>query len=685
MIKMFSYLLMPLFLVSCVKSQTPVTDDFSPAIPGGVINGSSSINPVTKLVAVKSGVNEISLTWANPRGYDFLNYEIKVYRLACDVNKDSGCALNENYELTPMAYKITTPLFKGMSAKDSGLNPSVFYSFFVCIFLDSKQGPCQKISIQPDAQAVNTSYTITSKFWELVSMITGESLTNQIGVQVPLNIYTIDSGVTELASAQNSTITTANSDKVVKVTGRLSSAKGGTLLFYPDTKNNRVIIYSRLTMQCDPITMSNGIYSNCIAASSMMPLQPINILGQPDQRSSKSCKEHERDKTPYLGGFFVNTTVDDSGKAVSTYDKCMSSPTSVFADEANDKLLVTDSGNNRILVYGKIPAEQGCDPNISGYISNKVACSATGVIGKKSLTDLSDYSFFSTNSGPSYGDKTLNNPIDIKVYDDDLYILDSGNHRLIKIYKYSSPYEYNCTSDSWDTPNCRFSSVLGQKNLLSRDKFNDLNLNNFDVRLGSYGELTSNINFLRNHFSYPSSFKFTSDGKLLIAANEDFEKIDSEYTLALKGRILVFEATAITKSKPDCTESNFDDDTLGLCFAKVLLGQSDYKKIPRYRSGGDYLQSVPYGLGFISSVEQSNSGLIAVSPQNNSLYIYSSYTDQLRYDVRIDNPNGSLDQQGRPLPTLKQISSIIIDGASRRAVVSDVGASRLFDINLANQ
>jgi hypothetical protein len=142
-----------------------------------------------------------------------------------------------------------------------------------------------------------------------------------------------------------------------------SAFSDGTDLYVTDDSNMRVLIYR-------PLPVADG------AAASV-------VLGQ--------------------GGSFTTNTWDGTGATADSIDD----PSSVWVDSG--RLIVTDSGNNRVLVWNRVPQAQ---------------TPADLVLGQPDFTTTTD-----NTGGPSAA--SIHYPTGATVYKGGLYVADRENHRVL--------------------------------------------------------------------------------------------------------------------------------------------------------------------------------------------------------------------------------------------------------------
>ena len=152
-----------------------------------------------------------------------------------------------------------------------------------------------------------------------------------------------------------------------------SVSTDGTRLFITDTLNNRVLIYNRIPTQ-------NGAPADVVLGqpnfegSRALPTA-ANTLSSPmsattdGQRLIISDLGNNRiliyDRIPTQSGASANVVV---GQQDFTSNGAGNTPTSTnfprFAYGDGQRLLVVDSGNNRILIYNQVPTANGTEPNV---------------------------------------------------------------------------------------------------------------------------------------------------------------------------------------------------------------------------------------------------------------------------------------------------------------------------------
>lgn len=169
-------------------------------------------------------------------------------------------------------------------------------------------------------------------------------------------------------------------------------------IFVADKDNHRILIWKK-------IPFSNGWNADV-------------VLGQADM------DEREPNR-----GEFTNVTLDS-----------LSFPTGVFFDKESEKIFVVDQGNNRVLIWNKMPSENGTPADL--------------VLGQK------DFYSRQVNRGSGEGRAAVDGlyfPTDVVFGKKGLFISDTGNHRVL-CWK-ELPTENGQPADL----------VIGQKNFVNNE------------------------------------------------------------------------------------------------------------------------------------------------------------------------------------------------------------------------
>jgi hypothetical protein len=356
-----------------------------PQVPGGTTGG--AVLPPTGFAAQPQAAGDIALSWANPALYSTLTYQAMIFRLECDPSTSTACLAPDPGSLASqtlsMVYSGT-----GSSYDDASVQAGLVYTYWAFIAYGGSYSP----SLAATATAIATPSQLTTvtraNFWQSFSASIGTPRPQSGGSPPPPSLMLLGkSAVGELGMG-----------------GKAALGASGALLFYADTSNNRVVIMERQTAYGCAVTqrLAGSQLAACLSGSVGEPFSPVNVLGQPSQSSSLSCQDHasycaaSQTQAACAADGFCSWAAAGAGSCAFTgFDKCMTAPAGALVDGTN--LIVSDSGNDRILVYSgaALPnAFSACDTNPFGQQNVYVAynCAATSVIGKKSLSDFTDYS-----------------------------------------------------------------------------------------------------------------------------------------------------------------------------------------------------------------------------------------------------------------------------------------------------
>lgn len=661
-INMSCALLVAVAAFGCTKKPASNPDDtgflFDPRLPGGVINpAGGSIRGLDSVQADASTVGTIILTWKVPSLFSTLDYKVKIYRMQCK-SSETTCVLPDptnqysNSELFKIA-EVKAQVYIDQNPTNGdpvNIQDGADYTYWLYLTVGGQWSSASKLGVTAATAAGSLFIAPPDQFWAYKRWEIG-SAPPVDGGNPQDSLYTIQAGKS-----------TALNPK-----GTIAFAKGGAIMYYADTDNNRIVIYEKQnTLSCQTIT-DPLTYAACVYQFSAEPFVAANVIGQPNQYTTYKC--------------------GDAGALPN--NECLTKPTRVYVDN-DQRIIIADSGNNRIVVWDHIPILSGCDTNVNPLQTTVRDCTPSFVIGQKSLTDIQTYSV-STD-----GIAALTNPQDVLVVGYDMYIADTGNHRVVKVKRYADQNQFQCSPATWKTSTCQFSAVLGQQTFTENKTFKEMyeaNPSMIDHATGLGDSLTSDYSsLLKRYFANPARLALTGDGKLLVASYEDFQGSGAIYQstlgptspLMLLGRILVFNSNPIGADTPLCNSATF---ATGNCDASDVFGQTYFDKIPVISSvGGSYFSSVSYGLEYVSDFQVIDEQILAVDPVNNAIYMWADWTTNTAagkpYDAKVLNPNGAPNpnNNGLALPTLKSISSISYQPGLGNIYVSDSDGSKVYEI-----
>lgn len=643
-----------LFLSACTSvDDTTSGNPFSPQIPGG-IGGKVATLSVSQVTTNALTPGQITLTWVNPSIYLFTPFKVHVFKRACYFESTS-CLINAPIAGGVSAYQIYQG--ENNSIVDTlGIIAGQNYTYWIYVEKEGVFDTGVKIGVTSPLNITPVSLTDPNEFWQFLGIGVG----SLVSPASPFSIYTMGSGL-------------INPVTPTVIPGKTAFGLGGSIMYIADTNNNRVLVYGKAgAIGCESISDKNSdAYQACIFQYSGEPYAPMNVLGQPNQYTSKTCAEHRTDGTIHYGS---TKFVPDVG-AEFNYSKCLTAPAGVYVDGTN--LIISDTGNDRLVVHKILPASLACDRNMSSTITTTDNCAADIVIGKQSFQDLNVYSV--TTDGRS----SLNKPTEVAAKDGNLYVLDSGNHRIVRVKGYASNSYWSCDLANWQQPLCSFSALLGQRNYFERKHFSDeLVQGNITISSNSVSDAT----FLSKHFENPTGLKISSDNKLLVSSYENFVGTDSVTLrpIEMRSRILIFNLDIIEGDITSCNVASF---TGSGCSATKIIGQQNANEIPLWSSStGSFESQVSYGLEYVTDIELSEGNLIAVQPGANNFKIWTDWNTSavlgVPYTYNVLDPEGTVnpDNTSQSLPDLESIVSVSYNASSKRFYINDSTRKIIYEV-----
>ena len=688
------------------------------------------------MAADVSVLHKIKLTWKVPPLYTTLDYQVVIFkRDAPPENFNIVCPdpVNAETPLCPQSEASASAIYKVKEiAANQWLDENYLddegeetinvaedtdYSYWVFVRVDKQWSNGVRINVHSKAPTVTFQFPEIPKFWKQLKWNYGQTPTSYCGSQSTLagcqsmpQAYSCawnasstrceQEDVCSMETTQASCNSTAKAakgcswnaivnrcipppekyqsmyslDSGVSLPGDpkggFAFAYSGNVIFISDTDNNRVMIYQREgALACeayeDPYDQAA-----CMLQYSGAPVQATNVLGQAK----------------------VDRAVPCGDPLALPANQCMVKPTKVMVH--GTRLFVSDSGNNRVLVYNTIPLN-GCDPQpITGQAAKPTSCLPSFVIGKAGLNDLTTYSVVDA------GDSSLKMPTDLLVKDTDLYIADTGNNRVIKIDDYADDAKFNCTAQTWGGGLCKFSAVLGQPDLFSRNYLEaDVAANpsmllstglqdTFDPQYASY---------MKRHFREPIRIMYDADGKFYVGANERFSKSSPiGGRNAIHGRILIFNENPLEGDVPKCNPATFTD---GSCDANDVIGQARFDKLENVSgtNPADYNQ-LAYGLYHLDDFDikeipaDVDNGetvdrrmLLSVDGSTNGINVWMNIKEKgsdgyPRSGVVVDPQGAFNDTTQQNQPDLQNLCSIRVESNQDLIYVNDCGGFRLYEI-----
>lgn len=643
----FAYLIICLFLLAGCnpeEEKTAAERIFDPKVPGGT----SLKNPKTQEVIGLSGIVEfdkVTLSWRNPSIYIGQNFKIHVYRILGNgtsftlpdpnVGGNSAFLYYPRLDFTPFQAAIyvdqnTTDLYN--------LIVNETYTYYVLVEKDGVFSTGQKLTVTIPERGSQVTIPSQTDFWKNYASRVGGKPDATFGT---IYMDTLDAGIPSL---------TRNN-------GNMVYARNGTVLFISDTENNRVMVYTNpMGKMCYDNFVEGSIeFDICIALNGMAPLTPYAVLGQPDFSTDLSCQD-------------PGNTMDSA--------QCLTSPTGLTVK--NNILFVSDNGNNRVKIYDTLPIF-GCY-NFKKMLGDSTPseCTPSRVIGKRGVTDLTNYSLLAD------GDVALSCPNGLEIYNNNLYIADTCNNRVVLAKNAALPSLFECNNVNWKTSKCVFAGQIGQASLFEADSF-DAQWTAGNFTYDFVGDNTQgDQNYLRRHLAHPSIIKI-KDNKMFIAGNENFSRTSVFGDLTLYGRILRFDTMILEGSFPACTDASF---LIGGCDANWVYGQRGFTKIPVTPFGGNYMDAT-YTLTNIGGFDLFGDRMFATDSEENIVSIWTNAFDNTvpgsPANSRIYNPLGVWDADlGRAQPDLKGLSALNFRQNLGGLVIFDSGSHYYYLIKIYN-
>jgi hypothetical protein len=673
---------------------------WNPQIPGGKLTTSQSLDDVTNITAYGGTPGAITVTYQIPSIYLTEVYTVSLYRMGCDVKTDNTCTLPDPSIAFSGADFFKVASITGNSYTDTvssgkiGSNQTYSYWAYINIGTRFSSGVSDSAAT---VQQVNQAVTLPANFWGHKTWSIGLGSTNYVALSslafgslagLPQLVPQASDPTYPSLSAFSSIPSIRNGFK-----GGIATALNGRVMYYADTDNNRVVIFTnQASLGCgaapNPLTVA---YKFCVESYSNAPMTATNIIGQPTAGSNSSCANRD----PNL---------------ISSAE-CLTAPTDVFVD-SNQRLVIVDSGNNRVVVWNHLPYKSGCDINAISGVSIVRDCTPDSIIGVPSQADAitgvltsSDISTDYVSQFSALGDRTLNRPTYVTGDGTDLYISDTGNNRVVRVPQYTDPSYFSCVSGFSTSPICKFIAVLGQPNMFSNYRIATDSKANWssviDTAIGAHNLATSAYQgSFKRFISNPGRLVLAPGGQLLVST---FEGIYGQglsllgTDVELLGRILIFGTNPISGSAPACNQVSFFS---GGCDASDVIGQTTTDAMPFYTSpSGSYSSNIVYGLNSVSDFFLDGTQLMVNVPidlggstaTNNQIYVYknvltSGWTGAgISPDYKIINPLGVPDSVTKAsTPNVVGLSGMHYDADSSVIFISDVAAGRIYQVNKQN-
>jgi len=633
------------------EEENPLEYIFDPRQPGKDDN-QYSIRGVQNLQWDTSVSGKISFTWEVIPLYNSLNYTIEIYRKRAEGTDEDFDPIDPHLEGGSAFLYLKQAGYTSNSWVDEDVLPDATYIYYFFVKVDDFWSENDPTAITTSPEETEFEMPSPSEFWSYARM-------TKFGVD-PLQPDGVSQKFYFLQSLE------MGKSEIGKGQGGVAVAYNGSVMYVADTESNRVVIYAQgqgRAIECvENAAGDEDELFLCRLQFNNMPLEAYNVLGQPKVDTIYNC--------------------DDTGAL--PMNECLEKPTHVVVDDGH--LFISDSANDRVVIWNHLPYH-GCDPNALFDASRPIDCTPDAVVGRPSL--------FNTGTNPESGNPIslandglsfLDNPGAVTVYQGDLFIPDTGNNRIVVVKEYDNPEVFQCSDENWLTPLCSFHSVLGQRDFNSKETFEDIYNADNGILGGPLNRTVNDPYILMKKFANPTRLRTTSNGKMIVSVNEDFTAASSiGTTVALKGRLLVFDPNILRGESTSCNSVSFDT---GGCDVERIIGMEDAENIVLISSasgGAGSYSSISYGLEDVIDFDVEGELLMAVDSINNYIYVWEDWTDETRlgspYTYRIKNPEGVIEEgYGRSLPDLKSLSSIEIDMIKNDIYVSDSEGNRVYKI-----
>lgn len=722
----YFYSLLFLIITGCNSQTTtatdPVTPIYDPKIPGTNISANSAIKGVYNLTicpdansttcptSTAGDYNKVTLKWQIPSLYKSEQWTAVIFKSKVSGSNVIDTITNPPTELGSISFEKARGQI--LEYVDTDIIQSTNYYYWVFLVINGSS----------DTAGDTKGYWSTSSRYLVSTISQKDSATLPSG-----DAFWKTVKFNNLVSEPNNNTYDRSRLKTGQQTvgnpkGHVAIANNGSAAFVTDTDNNRILVFENSQMkECQQFINDDLQYYACSLQGSSQAPAAINILGQPDEKVTYSCQQHDqicatfttesdcllqRNSIPS----FCNWSATSNSCSVKA-DQCLTKPTELLVN--NNNLFVSDSGNDRVLEYKSIYYTPtglssteliGCDANILISTLKPIKCNADKVFGKSNLFDLISHPV------AFYGSSSLSNPTGLAINGNDLYIADTNNNRVVKASNYNDDNKYLCNNDTWLSSLCQWSGLLGQPNYNTNRSFKTMYQQDQSIMGGTfYNQLLENINaitlsdgsklfegtsntILKKYFANPTKIQFVTSGSstyLFIAANEDFETLTGIGTkIALKGRILRFNNNPIELPSSGCNSATFG---LTGCDADEIIGQEDFNKfiiLNGISGGSGVYTNTSYGIEAIDDLAFLGNSLLVLDGKNNFVYEWANILNKdlpgFPYNSKVLNPNGAYLGNNQSLPNLVSISGIAYDELNAKLLIVDGNGSKIYFMDFQN-
>lgn len=716
-LRLFFLLLLACSFVSCNsdddkdKTKTFVNDPNQPgANPGaGAIRAVFNVQVCPNLLDATCTNNDtefdnLKITWRIPSLYETEEYVVVIYKVDAEQYPDTNI-INRSPG-SPLPPDLANITFEQVRVKDSQWTDTQVlqnkrYHYWIYLVYKGKgdafseEGQWStsvKQVVQTPLEGGSTNLGDADKFWEKIRW---------------KNLTSPPAGTNGEIITYNSLSPGASTPQQPK--GRIEVAYNGAAFFVSDTDNNRVLVYQNDQLKiCEQYLEDDLQYFACRLQADGNPPTAYNILGQPSQSSKLSCVEHNTACNAFTTQADCNLTRNgirsfcqwNSTAATCAVkgNECLTKPTDLLFSQG--KLIVSDSGNDRVVMYNDAefrPSSTGaaadkvligCDNRLpqQAIDSNPIKCNFDKIFGKKDFNDFASYDI-TDGSGIS----SLKYPTGLAIDGNDLYIADTGNHRVVKTLNYAEATAYTCNESNWLTQLCRWKGLLGQKDYFSRKSLQDFYNEDPLFLGGTFNNEIQNENLMKRYFANPSKIVFYNKNEqkyMFIGSNENFEATVGLGTkVAIKGRIIRFDGNPLDVENPICNDATFDN---GFCDATEVMGQDGFNKLvvlSGSSGGAGQYSNLGYGIEDLADFEIVETKLMAIDAKNNHIYTWDDFINKVNngfpYSYKVIDPAGRYVSASLILPDLKRLLSISYDAFGAKLYIVDGLDSKVYQLDLA--
>ena len=679
----------------------------NPKIPGTDTDFDGEIRGVEEVSFDTSTVGQVSIKWKVPSLYLTEDYQVVLYKVRVSTALEGFNVSSPDDSPDFSSFE----LIRGKNGADGTdsigeyLDEDVFqntlYYYWIYIVLGGstqKGSTAGEFSSSPRYEIL-TSVTDTSEdvipdadFWTRLKFDTIISPPVVVGDEKFHTLRSFDGGQPRAGEPK----------------GRISCNASGSYCYLVETKQNRVIILDNaLLKSCAGLEQGEDVDDAtfqiiefaCRLQAAGSPMQVLNILGQSQAESTKSCQEYNTECSLLENSgacednpFCRDTTENDVFSCSVDGSKCLTAPTDV-AFTPSGKFLIMDAGNSRIKVHSSDP-DIGCDENPTDpadstvrFHSSTLTCAASSVIGKKSLNDFEEYSLAED------GLSALFYPTSAVEIGEDLLIADAGiADRVVKIKGWRNSNDFTCNEDTWGTPLCDFDGLLGQSSYFNSTTFKSecFDGTSCEDYIGSGIRLTEEKEgYLLSKFNNPVKLVVEDNGGLLIGVEEDFNiDVGTGNQFALKGRILYYAENPLIGEELACDAVQgelFGED----CQATKIFGQNDPDNIFNIGSSLDNYDSGNFALLSIGDMTLRGNELFVADYERSHLYYYNDISTLIASEgetipatVKILNPEGAAREDvAGALPDLKSLGGVHYDTIDGKVFLTDPVAGKIFEVS----